>query len=164
MADEICERMAHGETLNNICADDHLPASHAVSKLRRSHAWFDSAFLRAREDQMFAWCDQIVTIADDRSQDILYDKDGKPVLNGQGDPKFNRGHPDRDRLRIQTRQWIMKSILPQVFGDRQIVDMNYHFEDKDDSELLNQLKIAAETSGFEQDDILKLMTGELQLQ
>ncbi len=49
MMDAICERIAEGETLAQICRDQGMPAMSAVNNWRRENAAFDGNFARARE-------------------------------------------------------------------------------------------------------------------
>lgn len=96
IAKAICERLAAGETLRSICRGDDMPAEAAV------RAWalddvegFSAHYARAREIGYATLGDQILEIADD----------------ADGDPK-------RDRLRVDTRKWLLSKVLPKIYGDK----------------------------------------------
>lgn len=59
---------------------------------------FRELYARARAAQLARWADDLVEIADDPS-----------------------GDPNRDRLRIDTRKWLLARMLPRLYGDRVVV-------------------------------------------
>ncbi len=65
---------------------------------------------RAREAQAEIRADEIVDIADDASDDLTTDKDGKLVANNE--------HIQRSRLRVDARKWIAAKLLPKRYGDK----------------------------------------------
>jgi hypothetical protein len=94
---EICERMAAGETLTNICRDAHMPAWTTVHDWKKADESFRQAFMRAREQQAEVWAEEIMSISDD---DL-------PTHEAIG----------RARLRMQSRQWLAGKYNPQ-FADK----------------------------------------------
>ena len=68
LAEEILRRLAAGETLRNICADPAIGVSTSAVRqwdLDNRDAWFSAAYARARRQQVEAWSDQLLEIADD---------------------------------------------------------------------------------------------------
>jgi len=157
MGQTLCTRMALGETMAEITKETGMPSKEVIYQWRQIHPDFDSMYTRAREDQMHAWADQIISFADDGTEDVLRDGDGNPVLKANGDPKLYREHIDRTRLRIDTRKWLMAKILPKVFGDRMAVDATHTVEQKDDAEMIHALQEALHKAGMEPDDIVSLI-------
>lgn len=49
LADEICERIANGETLREICRDSHIPSYRSVYRWREANPEFASRFAHARD-------------------------------------------------------------------------------------------------------------------
>jgi hypothetical protein len=94
---EICERMAEGETLTNICRDADMPAWTAVHDWKQADESFRQALTRAREQQAEVWAEEIMSISDD---DL-------PTHEAIG----------RARLRMQSRQWLAGKYNPQ-FADK----------------------------------------------
>src|SRR6266516_3122885 len=82
----ICERMAQGETLTNICRDPDMPAWTTVHDWKQADESFRQALTRAREQQAEVWAEEIMSISDD---DL-------PTHEAIG----------RARLRMQSRQWL----------------------------------------------------------
>jgi hypothetical protein len=94
---EICERMAEGETLTNICRDADMPAWTTVHDWKQADESFRQALTRAREQQAEVWAEEIMSISDD---DL-------PTHEAIG----------RARLRMQSRQWLAGKYNPQ-FADK----------------------------------------------
>lgn len=95
LADSICARLSNGETLRAICRDEGMPRESTV------RAWalddvggFYAHYARAREIGYAGLADELAEIAD-----------------GTGDPA-------RDRLRVDTRKWLLSKALPKVYGDK----------------------------------------------
>jgi hypothetical protein len=83
---EICERMAQGETLTNICRDPDFPSWTTVHDWKKADESFRQAFMHAREQQAEVWAEENISIADaelDTHEEI-----------------------GRARLRMQARQWL----------------------------------------------------------
>lgn len=92
----ICERMARGESLRSICKDEAFPAESTVRLWAISDRdGFSAQYARAREAQIEALSEDILEIADDKT-----------------------GDPQRDRLRVDSRKWLMSKIAPKKYGDR----------------------------------------------
>ena len=83
---KICERMAQGETLTNICRDADMPSWTSVHDWKKADESFRQDFIRAREQQAEVWAEEMISISDD---DL-------PTHEEIG----------RARLRMQARQWL----------------------------------------------------------
>lgn len=113
--DEICTRIAHGESLVHILkSDPKFPGYSTVcrhlreSKDQRGGFW--EMYARAREDQADYLAQEILTIADDSSLDWVEDKDGRRIVDHE--------HIQRSKVRIDTRKWIASKLKPRNYGDR----------------------------------------------
>lgn len=112
LADLICQRLASGESLRQICEnDDEMPNACTV------HLWvvqdrdgFSKQYADARGAQALRWADEILTIADDGFNDTYVDEKG----NGRVDQDVVQ----RSRLRVDTRKWLLSKVLPKVYGDK----------------------------------------------
>lgn len=99
IADEICTRLANGESLRAICGserDDFMPHIGTVLRWVSQNNEFREQYARAREIQAETLADDIVTIAD-----------GQP-----------EGDVQRDRLRVDARKWVASKLLPKKYGDK----------------------------------------------
>src|SRR5690349_22642898 len=98
----ICDRLASGETLRFICADENMPDERTVRRwaIDVDHP-FSPQYARAREAGYQLMADELIEIADN-----------------------SEGSDNRDRLRVETRKWLLSKALPKIYGDRTAVDLN----------------------------------------
>lgn len=107
--DEICVRIAEGESLRKICKDDKMPSLVAVWKWLNNSEELVKQYTRAREEQAETFVDEILDIADDNKDDIFVDDNGKLIINQEVIA--------RSRLRVDSRKWIASKLKPKRFGD-----------------------------------------------
>jgi len=77
---------------------------------------FAQQYAQAKRTAMDFMAEEIVTIADDGSNDYMeiMDKNGDPT----GAWKFKGEHVMRSKLRIDTRKWIMSKLMPSKYGEK----------------------------------------------
>ena len=100
-ADQICERLAGGESLRLICGADRgaaLPGQTTVYRWLLESPEFQKQFQAARDALADRCMDQILEIAD-----------GEP-----GAPR----DATRDKLRIEARKWVAARLAPGRYGDK----------------------------------------------
>ena len=107
--DEICVRIASGESLRKICKDDKMPSLVAVWKWLNNSEELVKQYTRAREEQAETFVDEILDIADDNKDDTYLDENGKLIINQEVIA--------RSRLRVDSRKWIASKLKPKRFGD-----------------------------------------------
>lgn len=114
---EICERLAAGETLTRICEDEHLPTVRTVSNwmMRRPKVFSDIA--RAREAQMHLEAEQIRDIADNAYEDYYIDYVNDPDGNRVPVVKVDGESVKRAALRISARQWRAERLNRRAYGN-----------------------------------------------
>lgn len=106
----ICDRLANGESLRKICADDDMPAMSAVFKWLSLHKDFAEQYARAREVQADTLFDEILEIADNGQNDTYTDDDGNV--------RTDQDVIARSRLRVDSRKWMAGKLRPKVYGDK----------------------------------------------
>lgn len=117
IADEICERIAEGESLRRICLSEHLPNRKTIFHwlLNDTHPGFCDQYRMARDMQAENFADEMNDIADDGSNDYMENVDDQGAVIGY---KLNGEHINRSRLRIDTRKWIASKLKPKKYGDK----------------------------------------------
>lgn len=111
--DRICDRIAGGESLRTICADEDMPSQVSVFKWLGKDEQLAKQYARAREAQADALFDDVLEIADDARNDWMErrgEDDAGWVANGE--------HIQRSRLRIDARKWMAGKLRPKVYGDK----------------------------------------------
>lgn len=126
----ICERIADGEPLRQICRDDGMPnyrtfydwldrddllSKSADENVKSTSLNLSARFARAREDGHDAIAEETLKIADDGTNDWMekQDKEGKNIgwqLNGE--------HVQRSKLRIETRLKLLSKWNPKKYGEK----------------------------------------------
>ena len=114
----ICGRLIEGESLERMCEDPKLPSERTIRRWLAVHDTFWRAYARARAQQMEKWADEIVTIADDASNDYM-DRIGK---DGEVERVLDPEAVQRSKLKIDTRKFLMSKLAPRTYGDK--VDVN----------------------------------------
>jgi hypothetical protein len=112
-ADEICRRLAEGESLRSAAKANGMAASTVLDWIA-ANAEFGEQYARARQVGYQLLADELIEIADDASGDVIETEDG---------PKVNAEFTARSRLRLDTRKWMLSKMLPKVYGDK--LDLNH---------------------------------------
>jgi hypothetical protein len=98
VADEICWRLASGESLRQICKDAHMPSETAVRFWAiEDRDGFGTRYTQAREALMDRWSDDIIEIADDMTLE-----------------------PNDRRVKTDNRRWLMSKLAYRKYGDKLI--------------------------------------------
>lgn len=115
VADEICRRMAEGESLNEICRSEDFPAASTVRGwVMDDRDGLSARYARARELQAETWADEIVEIADNG----LNDWQERTLPNGSTVELPDHEYITRSRLRVDTRKWLLSKLRPGMYGDK----------------------------------------------
>ena len=86
VADEICDRIAKGEPLKQICRDDHMPDERTVRRWYVDDiGGFAPLYARARDLLLEHWADEIVNISDTTALGV------ETTTKGDGDVETREG-------------------------------------------------------------------------
>lgn len=96
IADQICERLAEGESLVVICRSEGMPSYSSISRwlLDEKRDDFRAKYALARATQADYLADQMQVIADECDD------------------------PAKARLQIDTRKWHASKLAPKKYGDK----------------------------------------------
>lgn len=136
-ADEICQRLAQGESLIGICNDEHLPPINSVYHWRRTIPVFAIAYTRAREDQADTNADEIAEVR-------------RKIESGEVDASAGR-------VIIDALKWEAGKRKAKMYGDSSLLKL----ADADGEKLLPQGFDASNLSIEERDALRQLMTRAL---
>lgn len=114
LVNKICDEIARGVTLTEICSRPGMPPVHQFYKAVNSSSVLRSRLACAREDAAELLADELRAIADDQSGD--WTERVRP--NGTTVRALDDEHVRRSDLRIRTRQWLLSKMLPDRWGDR----------------------------------------------
>lgn len=125
----LCTLLETGMSLTKACSI--VPASPTSSQILDwivAEPALAEQYALAREAGYKIIADEILAIADENyttvEEDVL-DESGSPVMNAEGHrlqrsikvPLSNEGIA-RNRLRIDSRKWMLSKMLPKVYGDK----------------------------------------------
>lgn len=96
LAQTICERIANGESLRQVCQDENLPCRETVYSWIRSNSEFLDQYAQAKEWQRDLLLDEIIELAD------------KATPTAQG--------VQLAKLRIDVRKWLISRLEPKKYG------------------------------------------------
>jgi hypothetical protein len=117
IADTICERIADGESLRNICDEVEMPNKATVFRWLAKFTEFSDQYARARETQADSLVDEILSIADDGRNDWMQRNHGEDeswVENGEA--------LRRSQLRVDARKWMAGKLRPKKYGEKLDID------------------------------------------
>lgn len=116
MADEICDSLAEGSSLRNICLALNMPSKTTVMRWLSddNNVSFRDQYARAREAQADFYAEEVIQIADDGANDTYVDEDGNK--------RTDQDVIARSRLRVDARKWYAGKLAPKKYGDK--VDVN----------------------------------------
>lgn len=107
LVNEICRRIAEGESLRQICRDNDMPSAETVRVWLLEKEEFSAQYARAREAQADLLAEQTVEIADDPKSGV----DAVSVAHA--------------RLRIDARKWYAGKVAPKKYGDKVTQDVHH---------------------------------------
>ncbi|KAI3598735.1 hypothetical protein D8I24_5681 [Cupriavidus necator H850] len=116
ITDEICSRMAEGESLRSICRDDTMPALGTVFRWVANDKAFREQYEAAMAQRAEALFEELFEIADESCDDTYVDENGNTKTNAEVIA--------RSRLRVDVRKWALSKMLPKKYGDKQEIDLN----------------------------------------
>lgn len=113
IAEEICERLAGGESVLAMCREDHMPPQSVIFQWLHKHKEFAEKYALARESWAQFEFERMMEIADTplQGEKIETSSDGKTKVI-TGDMTEHR------RLQVDTRKWALARMNGRRFGDR----------------------------------------------
>src|SRR3990167_3222013 len=114
ICEEICLRLAAGESLVKICDSPHLPDRVTVIRwlIDPAKTLFRNSYTEARAAQAELLADEMLSIADDSRNDFME----RLAKNGEIEQVPNWEHVNRSRLRVDARKFVMEQLRPKVHG------------------------------------------------
>lgn len=110
---EICEHLADGKSLREICRMDGMPSESYVRKCAIQDPDFGAQYARARDLGLDVIADEIIEISD--TTEVGVERTTKPdgsVETKEGDMLGHR------RLRVDSRKWYLSKLAPKRYGDK----------------------------------------------
>lgn len=106
IVNKICALLAQGQSLRTVCKGEDMPCIATVLTWIRVYPEFLSQYTRAKEESADALAEEILDIADDSFTVIT------------GTDKSDNARVHAQRLRVDTRKWIMSKMKPKKYGEK----------------------------------------------
>jgi len=100
-ADYICEQLAEGRSLRDICKEDKMPSTGTACRWLVEHTDFQEQYAHAREIQAELYADELVNISDEAQVESV----------------------QVSRLQIDTRKWVASKLKAKKYGDASLVKL-----------------------------------------
>jgi hypothetical protein len=139
---EICERIAIGELLINICLDEHLPTMRRCNQWLRDNLDFKSLYDSAINDRLSVFEEEVIKIADDVKNDFR-----TVIKNGREKRVADPEQIARARLRIEVRFKWLKALRPAKWGETST--LNVKNTDEFDTSNLSADELEAQIAAIE---------------
>lgn len=111
IADEICERLADGESLRSICRDESMPSTKTVLRWLSTIETFRIQYAHARELQADALADEILDIS---NTPVI----GEIETTKEWGVEIKRADMiEHRRMQIDARKWYAGKLRPKVYGN-----------------------------------------------
>lgn len=112
LATRICSEIAStSKGIKTLVKDNpNWPSHNTIYKWIQTYPSFKELYTRAKAFQIEVLVDEIISIADDSSQDYIVSDDGKLVCDHE--------HIQRAKLKIDTRKWLASKLCPRLYGDK----------------------------------------------
>ena len=108
--DSVLASLKSGESLRKSCEAVGLTHSTFLEWVKADAAISDQ-YAHAREIGYTLLAEEIIAIADEKDVEVRYDgEDMKLDLSSTG--------VARNRLRVDTRKWMLSKMLPKIYGDK----------------------------------------------
>jgi hypothetical protein len=142
LAQEICERIAVGELLINVCLDEHLPTMRRCNQWLRDHTEFNLLYNSALGDRLKIFEEEVIQIADDMKNDFR-----TVIKNGREKRVADPEMVARARLRIEVRFKHLKAGMPSKWGDASVLTVKN--QDQFDTSNLSPEELEAQIADIE---------------
>lgn len=114
IANQICNRLAGGESLRSITEDPTMPSRQTIYTWMNARPSFLDQYVRAREEQAESMADEIVAIADETPETApVFDKEGNQLSI-----KLDSAYIQWQKNRIDARKWTAAKLRPKKYGER----------------------------------------------
>ena len=118
LANEICARIADGETLKRICRDEHMPCTRTVHRWLAEHEEFCRSHARARLVRAQSLVDEIVEIRRKIEIGEIDPHAGRTIINSlQWQASKENTKLYGDKLEVEGRQDTAITITVRRFGE-----------------------------------------------
>jgi outer membrane lipoprotein-sorting protein len=109
-ADAVCAILEDGKSLRAACKELSISPV-TILDWSKANSSFAEQYTRAREVGYKLLADEIIDIADEKEVEVRYDGEDTTL-------DLSPTAIARNRLRVDTRKWMLSKMLPKIYGDK----------------------------------------------
>ena len=113
IGEKICQRLAGGENLYEICKEDGFPSTSTVFQWLMHHTDFERLYYRARQYWAEAQFEQAVQVSRTPAVGVVTKTDGKGNTT-----VIEADNVEHRKLLVQTIQWGLTRVYPARYSER----------------------------------------------
>jgi hypothetical protein len=125
LGDTICGLIAERKSLRQIASIEGMPRMSTIMEWMlkgergdEQYRAFAEQYARAKEMMAEFFEDDMLEIADNKTDDFKRDASGNIVFDEAGNPVIDHAGVARAKLQIDTRKWIASKLKPKKYGDK----------------------------------------------
>lgn len=107
LANKICSELAEGKSLRTVCKQKDMPDKSTVFDWLAKNKGFADQYAQAKAESADALFEETIDIADD----------ARNVIVG-GEDRADNARVQVERLRVDTRKWMMSKMKPKKYGEK----------------------------------------------
>ena len=135
LVDRVCDEIAIGRSVKDICdSEGWAPNQDTWYKWMWRHPDVAEKYARAKEAAQHVMAAEMMNIID----------------QAKGDRKLS----DWARMKMDAIKWQASKLAPKTFGEKSTIDLNVSDVDRDDKELLHELRTVSERLGVTPDAVV----------
>lgn len=132
--DHVIREMSSGRSLHTVCREDAgMPSPGTVMSWTLEDPDFSVAYMNAKSTALLVMAEEIAEISEETNAVTMVprlDADGNPMYDAEGQPlmikkvlPLNADVVARNRLRIDSRKWLLSKMMPKQFGDKTTTEL-----------------------------------------
>ena len=106
-AEKICAELAEGKSLRTVCLAEDMPCKETVFRWIGNNEEFRRQYVKAKEEASDALFEETLDIADETLEVIR-----------SGEERKANAYAQANKLRVDTRKWMMSKMKPKKYGDK----------------------------------------------
>jgi hypothetical protein len=124
IAKDICRAVAvSSKGLRSVCnSNESWPCEDTIYAWMFDYPEFSERYYEAKQLQAARLADEIIQISDSSEDDLIM---------GERGPIINSAKVNRDKLRVNARQWTIARLAPKRWGDRNMVESTVTMKHED---------------------------------
>jgi len=138
IADAVCDLLEDGQSLRKAAESQGVSARTILNWTKQNPDFF-TQYTRARDIGYRLLADEILEISDEVTLEAKYDGEDVKL-------DLSAGSVARNRLRVDTRKWMLAKMLPKIYGEKIEIDQKTTLTDLTEEQIDARIKQLAKST------------------